>query len=169
MKTLNLRLTCPSRNGWAKEVRSEHAKSYASSCILPYVGSESHTPNWHWRIIATHNSPRVWFMTSALSPLIVRLIRLLLSHGDYVAAGLPPHEIEDDERSREFRELINECKSTKKDREGWKDRIRGIRCDGRIMGQCGAAVAEAVEVFGRIDILLCCTSEGLFSGLYCHE
>ena len=108
-------------------------------------------------------------MTSALSPLIVRLIRLLLSHGDYVAAGLPPHEIEDDERSREFRELINECKSTKKDREGWKDRIRGIRCDGRIMGQCGAAVAEAVEVFGRIDILLCCTSEGLFSKLTIWE
>jgi NAD(P)-dependent dehydrogenase (short-subunit alcohol dehydrogenase family) len=88
------------------------------------------------------------------------LIRLLLAHGDYVAAGLPPHEIEDEDRSAEFRELINECKSGRKDREGWKDRIRGIRCDGRVMGQCGAAVAEAVEVFGRIDILLCCTSEG---------
>jgi NAD(P)-dependent dehydrogenase (short-subunit alcohol dehydrogenase family) len=84
---------------------------------------------------------------------------LLLAHGDYVAAGLPPSEIEDDERSAEFRELINECKSGKREKEGWKDRIRGIRCDGRIMGQCGAAVAEAVEVFGRIDILLCCTCE----------
>lgn len=110
--------------------------------------------------IATHNSPRIWFLTSALSPLAVRLIKLLLAHGDYVAAGLPPAEIEDDDRSAEFRELINECKSGRKDREGWKDRIRGIRCDGRIMGQCGAAIAEAVEVFGRIDILLCCTSEG---------
>ena len=87
-------------------------------------------------------------------------MRLLLTHGDYIAAGLPPSEIEDDARSVEFRELINECKSDRKDREGWKDRIRGIRCDGRVMGQCGAAVAEAVEVFGRIDILLCCTSEG---------
>ncbi|TVY80352.1 Retinol dehydrogenase [Lachnellula suecica] len=103
----------------------------------------------------THNSPRIWFLTSALSPLAVRLIKLLLAHGDYVAAGLPPTEIEDDDRSAEFRELINECKSGRKDREGWKDRIRGIRCDGRIMGQCGAAIAEAVEVFGRIDILLC--------------
>lgn len=28
------------------------------------------------------------------------------------------------------------------------------------MGQCQAAVAEAVEVFGRVDILFCCTSEG---------
>ncbi|CAG8978422.1 hypothetical protein HYALB_00013111 [Hymenoscyphus albidus] len=109
----------------------------------------------------THNSPRVWFLTSSLSPLAVRLIRLLLAHGDYVAAGLPPSEIADDERSSEFRELINECRSTRKDREGWKDRIRGIRCDGRVMGQCGAAVAEAVDVFGRIDILLCCTSEAV--------
>jgi len=109
----------------------------------------------------THNSPRVWFLTSALSPLTVRLIRLLLAHGDYVAAGLPPAEIEDEKRSSEFRELINECKSGKKDREGWSNRIRGIRCDGRVMGQCGAAVAEAVEVFGRIDILLCCASEAV--------
>jgi NAD(P)-dependent dehydrogenase (short-subunit alcohol dehydrogenase family) len=108
-----------------------------------------------------HNSPRVWFITSALSPLAVRLMRLLLSHGDYIAAGLPPNEIEDDARSTEFRELINECKNDRKDREGWKERIRGIRCDGRVMGQCGAAVAEAVQVFGRIDILLCCTSEGI--------
>jgi NAD(P)-dependent dehydrogenase (short-subunit alcohol dehydrogenase family) len=110
---------------------------------------------------ATHNSPRTWFLTSSLSPLCIRLIRLLLAHGDYVVACLPPVEIEDDERSAEFRELINECKSSRKDREGWKDRIRGIRCDGRAMGQCGAAIAEAVHVFGRIDILLCCKFEAV--------
>lgn len=109
-----------------------------------------------------HNAPRVWFITSAIGPLPVRLIRYLLAHRDYIVAGLPPHEIEDDERSSEFRELIDECKSGSKDREGWKERIRGIKCDGRIMGQCGAAIAEAVEHFGRIDILLCCTSEGKF-------
>lgn len=109
---------------------------------------------------ATHNSPRTWFLTSSLSPLCIRLIRLLLAHGDHVVACLPPHEIEDDERSAEFRELITECRSSRKDREGWKDRIRGIRCDGRAMGQCGAAVAEAVQVFGRVDILLCCKFEG---------
>ena len=28
------------------------------------------------------------------------------------------------------------------------------------MGQCQAAVAEAVEAFGKLDILLCCSSEG---------
>jgi hypothetical protein len=63
--------------------------------------------------------------------LAVRLIRLLLAHGDLVAAGLPQSEIADEDRSAEYRDLINECKSNRKDREGWKDRIRGIRCDGR--------------------------------------
>ncbi len=109
---------------------------------------------------ATHNSPRTWFLTAALSPLSIRLIRLLLAHGDYVVACLPPSEIADEGRSAEFKELINECKSSRKDREGWKDRIRPIRCDGRVMGQCGAAIAEAVHTFGRIDILLCCSFEG---------
>lgn len=106
--------------------------------------------------IAPHNSPRAWLLTQATSPLAIRLIRLLLAHGDYVVACLPPHEIENEGRATEFKTLVNECKSSRKDREGWKDRIRGIRCDGRSMGQCSAAIAEAVHVFGRIDILLCC-------------
>lgn len=111
---------------------------------------------------ATHNSPRTWLLTAALSPLAVRLIRLLLAHGDYVVACLPPHEIDHEDRGSDFRELVNECKSGRKDREGWKDRIRGIRCDGQSMAGCGAAIAEAVEFFGRIDILLCCKSEGRY-------
>ncbi|KAJ2979216.1 hypothetical protein NUW58_g7261 [Xylaria curta] len=127
------------------------------------VAKESYLDGWDIvpEVPATHNSPRTWFLTSSLSPLAVRLIRQLLIHGDYVVACLPPHEIEHDDRSAEFRELVNECKSNRKDREGWKDRIRSIRCDGHIMSQCGAAVAEAKHVFGRIDILLCCTSEAV--------
>lgn len=117
---------------------------------------------------ATHNSPRTWLLTAALSPLAVRLMRMLLAHGDYVVACLPPHEIEHEERSSEFKELIAECKSSRRDREGWKDRIRGIRCDGRVMSSCGAAVAEAVQVFGRIDILLCCKSEGTYDEAFAH-
>ncbi|KAL1842487.1 hypothetical protein VTJ49DRAFT_5093 [Mycothermus thermophilus] len=124
-------------------------------------GPSRHTHATPAASFPTHNSPRTWFLTSSLSPLCIRLIRLLLAHGDYVVACLPPAEIEDEERSAEFRELVNECKSNRKDREGWKDRIRGIRCDGRSMGQCGAAIAEAVHVFGRIDILLCCKFEAV--------
>ena len=29
------------------------------------------------------------------------------------------------------------------------------------MSSCQAAVAEALEVFGQIDVLFCCCSEGL--------
>ncbi|KAH8177370.1 short chain dehydrogenase domain-containing protein [Sarocladium implicatum] len=110
---------------------------------------------------ATHNSPRTWLLTSALSPLAVRLIRHLLAHGDCVVACLPPHEIDDEDRGAEFSELIDEVKSQRADRAGWRERIRGIRCDGRVAGTCGAAIAEAVSVFGRIDILLCCKSEAV--------
>ncbi|KAI5461521.1 short chain dehydrogenase/reductase family protein [Mariannaea sp. PMI_226] len=115
----------------------------------------------HVQPAATHNSPRVWLLTSALSPIAVRLIRQLLTNGDYVVACLPAHEIDHADRSAEFRELINECKSDRRDRENWRDRIRGIRCNGTDMGSCGAAVAEAIHVFGRIDILLCCKSEAV--------
>ncbi|KAG6223652.1 hypothetical protein E4U48_003059 [Claviceps purpurea] len=108
----------------------------------------------------THNSPRTWLLTAALSPLAVRLTRRLLSHGDYVVACLPPHELDHEQRSAEFRALVAECKSGRKDREGWRDRIRGIRCDGNV-SSCMSAVAEAVAVFGRIDILLCCRSEAV--------
>lgn len=30
----------------------------------------------------------------------------------------------------------------------------------RMIGQCQAAIAEAVTVFGRIDVLFCCSSQG---------
>ncbi|EPE02299.1 short chain dehydrogenase reductase family protein [Ophiostoma piceae UAMH 11346] len=134
----------------------------------------------------THNSPRVWFITQALSPLAVRLIRLLLGHGDYVVACLPPRDVNDEAISAEFRELASECRAAagggegltssagpttagtapssfgqgtrSKDREGWKDRIRAIRCDGSMMSHCSGAISEAVHIFGRIDILLCCSS-----------
>lgn len=101
-------------------------------------------------------------MTQATSPIAIRLIRLLLAHGDYVAAFLPPHELEHVDRGAEYMTLVNECKSNRKDREGWKNRIRGIQCDGRSMGQCSQAIAEAIHVFGRIDIMLCCKFEGEF-------
>lgn len=120
----------------------------------------------------------MWFLTSALSPLSVRLIRLLLKHGDYVAAGLPEIELADDERCAEFKGIITDANGGYPAYAGWKDRILGIRCNGRwnllslvtgmncslkhnrYKGECMAAIAEAIHVFGRIDILLCCTSEG---------
>ncbi|KAI6251224.1 Oxidoreductase, partial [Erysiphe necator] len=106
----------------------------------------------------TRSSPRVWLLTSGLSPISIRLIRKLLDNGDYVAAGLRPIEIDskDEEISNEYCELVLECQSERRKAQGWKDRFRGIRCEARAISQCGAAVAETVQAFGHIDILLCC-------------
>ena len=35
------------------------------------------------------------------------------------------------------------------------------------MGECQAVVADAVATFGRIDILLCCTSQGTYLEHHC--
>lgn len=60
-----------------------------------------------------------------------------------------------DARSAEFRALVDECAR----HDGWPARLRPVRCAGR-MSECGAAVAEAVRLFGALDVLLCCRSEG---------
>lgn len=104
-------------------------------------------------------------MTQATSPLVIRLIRLLLAHGDCVAACVSGHELEDVVRGAEIRELIKECKSDRKDREEWIKRLRCISCDGRSMGTCSQTIAQVIHVFGRIDILLCCKFEGEFVGI----
>ncbi|KAK6003990.1 hypothetical protein QM012_008840 [Aureobasidium pullulans] len=106
----------------------------------------------------THNSPRVWFLTSANSPVGISLARHLLDHGDYVVAGVPPLEFEKNaEQSTHFRDFLDEVK----EQETWSGRLRVVGVDVRIMGQCQSAIAEAVHSFGRIDILFCCTSETL--------
>ncbi|RKF83232.1 putative short chain dehydrogenase reductase family protein [Golovinomyces cichoracearum] len=112
----------------------------------------------------TPDVARVWFLTSGLSALSVRLTRELLEHGNLVVVALRPIDFDqegDHELSREFRELIAECQTGKKLDEGWNDRLLCIHCEGRAIGQCGAAIAEAVHFFERIDILLCCTLEGV--------
>ncbi|RMX96609.1 hypothetical protein D0867_13079 [Hortaea werneckii] len=104
----------------------------------------------------THNAPRVWFLTCATSPMGISLCRQLLDHGDYVTAGVLPVEFEKHEdRSAEFKEFIEEVG----ERDNWRARLRVVALDIKIMGQCQSAVAEAVQTFGRIDILLCCHSE----------
>lgn len=158
-------------------------KPFRPTPRFPYVSGYSWLVNPAYNGLATHRSPRVWFLTSALSPLAVRLIRLLLGHGDYVAAGLPPSELAD-KIGAEFRELLEECESNRKDREGWKERIRGIQCDGRqakhlmkfnstnkmdrVISSAQASLAEAVDAFERIDILLCNTSEGTLVQSICR-
>lgn len=104
-----------------------------------------------------HNAPRVWFITRGVSPIAVALAKQVLEHGDYVVAGVVPIEFEKNEgQSEDFKAFLEEVKNT----ERWRERLRVVGLDSRVVGQCQAAVAEAVEAFGRIDVLLCAASEG---------
>lgn len=106
----------------------------------------------------THNAPRVWFLTCANSPVGISLTQHLLAHGDHVTAGVQPVEFEKhDDRSADFRAFLEEVGQ----QETWRSRLRVVALDVRIMGQCQSAIAEAVQSFGRVDILFCCTSEAV--------
>ncbi|KAF2755573.1 short chain dehydrogenase/reductase family protein-like protein [Pseudovirgaria hyperparasitica] len=105
-----------------------------------------------------HNAPRVWLLVHGTSPINIALARKVIEYGDYVVAGVLPVEYErDEERMSEFKEFLEEAKRT----ERWRERLRVVGLDARVMGQCQAAVAEAVEAFGRIDVLLGSTSEAV--------
>ncbi|KAJ4340908.1 hypothetical protein N0V87_002262 [Didymella glomerata] len=105
-----------------------------------------------------HNAPRVWFITRGVSPIAIALAKQVLEHGDYVVAGVIPVEFEKSEgQIEDFKAFLEEVKST----ERWRERLRVVGLDARIVGQCQAAVAEAVEAFGRIDVLLCAASEAV--------
>lgn len=115
--------------------------------------SSAQAPNF-----PSHNAPRVWFLSSADSPIGVALARRVLDHGDYVVAGLPviDHE-EREERSLEFRMLLKEIRQE----DGTKNKLRPVAYDISSVGQCQAAVAEALGAFGSLDIVCCCTNETL--------
>ncbi|KAL1987164.1 hypothetical protein VTN96DRAFT_4770 [Rasamsonia emersonii] len=120
-------------------------------------GPSPSSPRSHF---PTHSEPRVWLISSGDSPLGISLTRQLLAHGDCVVSGLVPSNLLRDENRREqFEDFLAEVERNKED--DWKVRFRPVMLDIRKMGECQAAVAEAVETFGRIDILLCCTSQAI--------
>ncbi|KAI9864623.1 MAG: hypothetical protein M1813_003112 [Trichoglossum hirsutum] len=105
----------------------------------------------------SHAHPRVWLITSASSPLPIRLTRHVLGHGDFVAAGVHGHVLEhDNNQSRAFRELQGDMEQA-----GYGHRLKVIKLDVRNMGECQSAVAEATEAFGKIDILVNCGSQAV--------
>ncbi|KAK4997150.1 hypothetical protein LTR66_003374 [Elasticomyces elasticus] len=108
--------------------------------------------------LPSHSAPLVWFLTSANSPIGLSLSRHLLANGDCVAAGVLQADFEkDEERSADFRAFVEEAKG----REDWGTRLRVVALDVRVIGQCQSAIAEAIDGFGRVDVLFCCTSEAV--------
>ncbi|KAJ5203903.1 uncharacterized protein N7498_004782 [Penicillium cinerascens] len=108
----------------------------------------------------SHTEPRVWLITAGDSPIGISVARQVLAHGDYALLGLAHSVMEHDERRRNgFNAFLAEIEEHRD--EGWNQRMKAVPLDIRMMGECQAVVAEAVAVFGRVDILLCCTSQTL--------
>lgn len=107
----------------------------------------------------SHNEPRVWLITAGDSPIGLSVARQVLAHGDYAFLGLAHSALEPDERRRdEFEAFLAEVEHHG---DGWAQRMKTVPLDIRMKGQCQAVVADAAATFGRVDILLCCTSQAL--------
>jgi len=134
-----------------------------------------------------HNAPRVWFISDGLAPIAISLSRYLLDHGDYVVVGVLPTEFAE-KRGYELREFLTEVAHEREEEERedeengdyrtmkrWRERFRLVPLDGRfvilllpasakltfgprVIGQCQSAIAEAIQAFNRIDVLLICRS-----------
>ncbi|KAF2432291.1 NAD(P)-binding protein [Tothia fuscella] len=50
-------------------------------------------------------------------------------------------------------------------RKRWRERFKVVALDGRVIGQCQSAVAEALEAFDKIDVLVICQSEALVGSI----
>ncbi|KAL2828211.1 hypothetical protein BDW59DRAFT_51607 [Aspergillus cavernicola] len=118
------------------------------------------SPNYSRPQFPPHDEPRVWVITAGDSPIGISIARQILTHRDYVLVGLGYSNLDRDECRRDMYEaFVAEIESHRD--EGWVDRFKAVRLDIRIVGECQAVVAEAVATFGRMDILLCCTSQAL--------
>ncbi|KAI9677689.1 MAG: hypothetical protein M1817_006644 [Caeruleum heppii] len=112
-----------------------------------------------------HNTPRTWLLTTALSPLSLLLMPELLNHGDYVAAlvpepSAPSHHGQDDGEDRLRDELQ---RMTMEMGHEMGRRFWAVGCGGsrNSTAQREAAIATVVKGWGRVDVLLCCSSEAL--------
>ncbi|KAL8696557.1 MAG: hypothetical protein Q9201_007600 [Fulgogasparrea decipioides] len=107
-----------------------------------------------------HSGSRVWFLTSGASPIGIALSRQLLAHGDSVVFGVKPSDMpgKNSNRAGDLTAFWNDQVLVN---EGWKSRARVVGLDASSMGQCQAAVAEAVAIFRKLDVLFCCSSEAL--------
>ncbi|KLJ12877.1 hypothetical protein EMPG_09470 [Blastomyces silverae] len=106
-----------------------------------------------------HDGPRVWVISAGTSPIGISLARQLLAHGDIVVAGVPESNPErEDPRSADFEALLGELSAQG---VGCRERMKPVVIDIRMMNECQIIVAEAIDAFGRVDILVCCTSQAI--------
>ncbi|KAF9891305.1 hypothetical protein FE257_004160 [Aspergillus nanangensis] len=123
--------------------------------------SDTHpSPDYSRPQFPAHNEPRVWVITAGDSPTGISVTRQILMHGDYALVGLAYSSLDRDECRRDgFSAFLAEIESHRD--EGWPQRFKSTPLDIRMIGECQAIVAQAVATFGKMDILLCCTSQAL--------
>lgn len=110
-------------------------------------------------IFPVSNSPRVWLISSADTPIGISLLRKILDHGDFVVAGIDQGAFESfSPKSKGFREVLTEI-AHYPSRKDWQARLQIVSLSLNSQAQCQAAVATALHKFGKLDILFCCTSQ----------
>ncbi|EFE38342.1 hypothetical protein TRV_07000 [Trichophyton verrucosum HKI 0517] len=115
-----------------------------------------------------HENPRVWLFSSGDSPIGISLARQILAHGDYVVCGRCPADSErENPRVTAFENFLEELENAEPGQEisGWKERFDVVNLDIRIMSDCQAAIASTINKYGRIDIVLCCTSQAVIGSV----
>ncbi|KAL4803308.1 hypothetical protein BDV18DRAFT_145608 [Aspergillus unguis] len=122
------------------------------------------SPDYSRPQFPAHAESRVWVITAGDSPVGISVARQVLAHGDSVLVGLAYSNLDRDEVRRDMFEAFAAEVEAHRD-EGWVERFKAVPLDIRIVGECQAVVAEAVATFGRMDILLCCTSQALIGAV----
>ena len=84
--------------------------------------STSSTPQF-----PAHTGPRVWFITSASSPIGLAIAKELLKHGDLIIAGDCSNSVGEDETQRE---ALSSLRSYAESHD-WQERLRIVKVDLR--------------------------------------
>ncbi|EEH33557.2 short chain dehydrogenase/reductase family protein [Paracoccidioides lutzii Pb01] len=106
-----------------------------------------------------HDGPRVWVVSAGSSPIGISLARQLIAHGDIVIAGISGLDPEQgDPRSADFKAFLDELSFHN---PKLRERMKPVVVDIRMMNECQAIIAEAISAFGRVDVLICCSSQAI--------
>ena len=84
--------------------------------------SASSTP-----LFPAHTGPKVWFITSASSPIGLAVAKELLKHGDLIVAGDCPNSVGVDETEREALWPLQSYAES----HDWLERLRIVKVDLR--------------------------------------
>ncbi|KAK6534646.1 hypothetical protein TWF281_005952 [Arthrobotrys megalospora] len=133
---------------------------------------------------STPTSGKIWLITSATSPLGFSIARQALRNGDRVVAGCPAEDYAVWRESQNSAQ--NATGNNAKERQGAKGEVNieeikslnvgilsrsgGSSClvvplNTRNLTSCQAALAHAISTFGRVDILLSCTSHTYYGAI----